>query len=62
MDIPKLLRVKEASERTGLAAWRFYDLIARGKGPPHMRVGKTIRIAETALVEWIEGQHRKPTS
>ena len=55
--VPRLLRVREAAEVTGLERWRLYELIARGEGPKHMRVGRTIRISEAALVEWIEERH-----
>jgi excisionase family DNA binding protein len=55
--VPRLLRIKEVAEKTGLARWRLYELIGRGEGPPHMRVGKTIRVSEAALVRWIEEQH-----
>jgi excisionase family DNA binding protein len=54
--VPKLLRVREVEKLTGLAPWRIYELIAQGDGPPHMRVGKTIRVPEDALVKWIEEQ------
>jgi excisionase family DNA binding protein len=56
-NVPRLLRIKEVAELTGLPCWRLYELIERGEGPPHMRVGRTIRISEAALVEWIERQH-----
>lgn len=61
-QIPKLLSVKQAAERTGLATWRFYEIIKADKGPRCMRVGRTIRISEHALAQWIEEQHAAPTS
>ncbi len=60
-QIPKLLRVREAAEVTGLERWRFYELLKCGKGPPHMRIGRTIRISEHALAEWIDEQHHVTT-
>ena len=57
MAVPRLLRVREAAELTGIERWRMYELLAEGIGPPHMRIGRTIRISEVALVEWIERQH-----
>ena len=59
--VPKLLRVREAAKQTGIERWRLYELIKRGEGPPHMRIGRTIRISETALAEWIEQQHHVTT-
>jgi excisionase family DNA binding protein len=59
-SVPRLLRIKEVEQLTGIEAWRLYEVIAAGKGPPHMRIGKTIRISETALAEWIAEQHAAP--
>lgn len=50
----RLLRVAEAAKLTGIERWRFYSLLRRGEGPAHLRVGRTIRIPEAKLVEWIE--------
>jgi excisionase family DNA binding protein len=55
--VPRLLRIREVCERTSLQKWRLYELIARGEGPPHMKVGRTIRISEAALTKWIDEQH-----
>lgn len=55
-QIPRLLRVREAAQMTGLERWRLYELIKRGKGPPVMRIGRTLRIPEHALAQWIEEQ------
>ena len=52
--VPKLLSVRELSQLTGIQRWRLYELIARGEGPPTMRIGKTIRVPADALVRWIE--------
>lgn len=54
--VPKLLRVRDVEEITGLARWRLYELIAQGKGPRHLRIGKTISVPEDALIEWIDEQ------
>lgn len=56
-DVPRLLRVREVARLTGIERWRLYEMIARGQGPPHMRIGRTIRVSEAALVEWIERRH-----
>lgn len=61
-SIPRLLRVSEVAERTGISRWRIYEMIDRGEGPPHMRIGRTIRISEAALVVWIEEQHASSRS
>jgi excisionase family DNA binding protein len=59
--VPRLLRVREAARLTGLEQWRLYDLIKRREGPPCMRVGRTIRISQAALVQWIEERHKAAT-
>ena len=59
--VPRLLRVREAARLTGLERWRLYELIKCGEGPPHMRIGRTIRISEAALAEWIAQRHNAST-
>jgi len=59
--VPRLLTIKQASQATGLPIWRLYELLARGEGPAHMKVGRTIRVSEVALVTWIEAQHAGST-
>ncbi len=56
VKVPRLLRLKEVEKLTGLERWRLYELFAAGKGPPHLRVGKVIRVPEDALAKWIEEQ------
>ena len=55
-NVPRLRRVREVAQVTGLERWRIYALLKRGEGPPFLRLGRTIRIPEDALVEWIEAQ------
>ena len=57
-NVPKLLRVAEVAELTGIEKWRLYDLLKSGEGPRYMRIGKIYRISEAALVEWIEARHQ----
>jgi excisionase family DNA binding protein len=57
--VPKLLTLRDVAAQTGLPRWRLYQMIAAGEAPPHLRIGKTIRISEFALVQWIEEQHSK---
>lgn len=54
--VPRLLRVREVAEITGLDRWRIYDLIKSGEGPPHFWVGRTLRIPEDGLAQWIRGR------
>lgn len=55
-QVPKLLRVHQVAALTGLERWRIYELIKSGKGPPFLRIGRTLRIPEDQLVRWIEEQ------
>lgn len=56
--VPKLLRVREAAELTGLERWRFYELLRRGKGPRYLKIGRTFRIPEHSLIKWIDERAR----
>ena len=52
--VPRLLRVSQVAEQTGLEKWRIYQLLKAGQGPPFLRIGRTIRVSEPALVRWIQ--------
>ena len=36
--------------------------IARGDGPPFVKIGRSVRYGEGALREWLQGQTRRSTS
>lgn len=55
-QVPRLLRIDQVAKLIGVPRWRLYQQIAAGKGPAHMRIGKTIWIPEHKLVQWIEEQ------
>ena len=58
--VPRLLTIKEVAEATGLQRWRLYELISKGDGPPVLRIGRTLRFSENALIKWIEaGTHKE---
>lgn len=52
--VPRMLRIKEVAKLTGIEPWRWYEMLKRGDGPPHMKIGNTIRISDAALTAWIE--------
>lgn len=54
--LPRLLTVRELSQTLGVPKWRIYELLAQGKGPPHLRIGRTYRVAEDAVALWIQEQ------
>ena len=53
-QVPRLLTIKEVAVLTTIPTWRLYELIARGEGPPTMRIGRTLRVPENKLAQWIE--------
>ncbi len=34
----------------------------RGDGPPYIKIGRSIRYAEAALIQWMKGRQRLSTS
>ncbi len=54
----RLLSIQELSKVTGVQRWRWYEMIARGQGPPVLRFGRTLRVSEVALAQWIAEQER----
>ncbi len=59
VKVPRLLTIKQVAKETGVPAWRWYETIARGDGPPVVKFGKTFRISEAALAQWLEAQQSK---
>jgi excisionase family DNA binding protein len=51
----RLLKVREARERLNLGVTKTYELISSGELPT-IRVGRVIRVRESALDAWIERQ------
>lgn len=51
--LPRLLTTKELSAATGIPRWRLFELVRAGRGPRHMRIGKTLRFPEDGVTEWI---------
>lgn len=51
--VPRLLTTRQLAEQTGLPLWRVHELVSRGDGPPHMRIGRTLRFPVDGVVEWI---------
>ena len=48
-----MLRIREVAKATGIEPWRWYEILKRGEGPAHVTIGRTIRISDAALAEWI---------
>jgi predicted DNA-binding transcriptional regulator AlpA len=59
VKVPRLLTAREVEKIAGIPRWRLYELIKRGEGPPHLRLGNTIRVPEDGLARWIQEQTAK---
>lgn len=55
------LTVPETASALGLGRNTVYDLIRAGR-LPHLRVGRTIRVPQAALSEWITSNTQKGTT
>lgn len=56
VKVPRLLTVKQLADLTGLPVWRIHQMCSENTAPPHLRIGKTIRFPEDAVVAWIQEQ------
>jgi excisionase family DNA binding protein len=52
--IESLLRVTEASKLTGVSTRTFWKLIASGRAPEVVRIGRAVRIRASDLDQWIK--------
>lgn len=52
--IPRLLTSKELAEATGLSLWTVWELVKKGKGPPHVRIGRGFRFPENGVGPWLD--------
>lgn len=56
LKVPRLLTANTLATMLDVPLWRIYELVANGKAPPSMRIGKTIRFPENGVVQWISDQ------
>ena len=59
VGIPRLLTARQLAAATGLPIWREHELVARGLGPPHLRIGRTLRFPADQVVRWIGEQSKQ---
>jgi excisionase family DNA binding protein len=52
-----LLTVDDAAGIVQTSRRRMYSILESGSGPPHLRIGRNIRIRPDALAAWIESAH-----
>jgi predicted DNA-binding transcriptional regulator AlpA len=57
-----LLTAKEAARLLKVSLSWLAKARMRGDGPPYIRIGRSIRYAEAALVQWMKSRQRLSTS
>jgi len=57
-----LLTPKEAAKLLKVSLSWFAKARMRGDGPPYIRIGRSIRYSEAALVQWMKSRQRLSTS
>ena len=57
-----LLTPKEAAKLLKVSLSWLAKARMRGDGPPYIRIGRSIRYAEVALVQWMKSRQRLSTS
>jgi excisionase family DNA binding protein len=55
-----LLTIPQAARSLGISRAMLYALIAKRKGPPVVRLGRSVRVSVTSLRRWIEEQEQEP--
>jgi predicted DNA-binding transcriptional regulator AlpA len=62
LDLSPLLTAKEAATRLKVSDSWMAKARMRGDGPPYIRIGRSIRYAEAALILWTRSRQRLSTS
>jgi predicted DNA-binding transcriptional regulator AlpA len=57
-----LLTAKDAARLLKVSLSWLAKARMRGDGPPYIRVGRSIRYAEAALIQWMKSRQRLSTS
>jgi hypothetical protein len=60
--IGRLLTPRDAASFLRLSSSWLAKARMRGDGPPYVKLGRTIRYVEGALVQWTKGHQRQSTS
>jgi predicted DNA-binding transcriptional regulator AlpA len=61
-SIERLLPPKEAAHFLRVSLSWLAKARMRGDGPPYIKVGRSIRYAVTALLQWMKSRQRPSTS
>jgi predicted DNA-binding transcriptional regulator AlpA len=60
--IERLLTPKEAAHFLRVSLSWLAKARMRGDGPPYIRIGRSIRYSEAALLQWMKSRQRLSTS
>ena len=61
LDLSPLLTAKEASALLKVSPSWLAKARMRGDGPPYIRIGRSIRYSEAALLQWMKSRQRLST-
>jgi len=61
-DLSPLLTAKEAAAGLKVSLSWLAKARMRGDGPPYIRIGRSIRYTEAALIQWMKSRQRLSTS
>jgi predicted DNA-binding transcriptional regulator AlpA len=61
-DLSALLTAKETGTRLKVSLSWLAKARMRGDGPPYIKLGRSIRYAEVALLQWMKSRQRLSTS
>jgi predicted DNA-binding transcriptional regulator AlpA len=61
-EFSALLTAKEAGTRFRVSLSWLAKARMRGDGPPYIKIGRSIRYAEAALIQWMKSRQRLSTS
>jgi predicted DNA-binding transcriptional regulator AlpA len=59
VPVRRLLRSKELAEAFGLEDNTLRIWRAKGEGPPHYKIGKSVRYDQEKVREWLEDRERE---
>jgi predicted DNA-binding transcriptional regulator AlpA len=62
LQLSPLLTAKEAAVRLKVSLSWLAKARMRGDGPPYICIGRSIRYAEPALIQWMKSRQRLSTS
>jgi len=52
--VPRLLTSRQLTEVTGLPLWTVWELVKKGEGPPHVKLGRGFRFPENGVGQWLD--------